>query len=80
MNKFEDVFKILPNLILVSDDSEVPKNVPVFRGQFPIPSVYRRFDINISHNTECLIYGFLRFTEEIENISKEFVKNNFGNN
>lgn len=75
--KFEEVFKVIPNLILVSDDSEVPKEVPVYRGQYPIPTVYKKFNIQISHNTECLIYGFLRFTDEIENICNEFVKNNF---
>lgn len=75
--KFEDIFRILPNLILVSNDEEVPKEIPVYRGQFPIPNIYSKFNIKIDHNTECLIYGFLKFKNEIENISQEFIKNNF---
>lgn len=37
------------------------------------------YNLNINHYTECLIFGLLRFNDEIKNISREFIKNNFAN-
>ena len=75
---FVEIFKLLPNLKFVGNDWEVPKEIPRYRGQDSVPNVYKKFGLNLNSYVECLIFGLLKFNNNIEEIAKNFIKNNFG--
>lgn len=75
---FLEIFSNINFIKWVKNDKEVPKNIKRFKGQHSVPNVFKMFNIDIDTETECMIFGLLKFKKEIIDEGNNFIKNNFG--
>ena len=77
---YQEIFKDLPMMKWVKSDDEVPKGVKKYYGQHSVPNVFKMYNVKISSELECSVFGLLNFKDEIEREAKEFMDKKFSKN
>ena len=77
---YKEIFKDMPMMKWVKNDSEVPSGIKKYYGQHSVPNVFKMFKINISSELECSIFGLLKFKDDIEDEVKRYMNKNFNRN